>query len=46
MVSLTELYNIKETTFERLQELKSTRDPSRGNKSKNREKDVNVIDIT
>ena len=44
MVSLTELYNIKETTFERLQELKSTRDPARGNKGKNREKDYYFVD--
>ena len=36
MVSLTELYNVKEST---LTELKSDRDPARGNKSKNREKD-------
>ena len=33
MVSLTELYNVKEST---LTELKSDRDPARGNKSKNR----------
>jgi len=41
MVSLTELYNIKETT---LTELKSDRDPARGNKSKNREKDFYFVD--
>ena len=41
MVSLTELYNVKEST---LNELKSDRDPARGNKSKNREKDFYFVD--
>jgi hypothetical protein len=41
MVSLTELYNVKESTFS---ELKSDRDPARGNKSKNREKDFYFVD--
>ena len=41
MVSLTELYNVKESTFI---ELKSDRDPARGNKSKNREKDFYFVD--
>jgi len=41
MVSLTELYNIKEST---LTELKSDRDPARGNKSKDREKDFYFVD--
>ena len=41
MVSLVELYNIKEST---LTELKSDRDPARGNKSKNREKDFYFVD--
>ena len=41
MVSLTELYNVKEST---LTELKSDRDPARGNKSKNREKDFYFVD--
>ena len=41
MVSLTELYNVKEST---LTELKSDRDPARGNKSKNREKDYYFVD--
>jgi len=41
MVSLTELYNIKEST---LTELKSDRDPAKGNKSKNREKDFYFVD--
>ena len=43
MVSLIDIYNIKESTFERLQEIKSTRDPSRGNKATNREKDFELI---
>ena len=41
MVSLTDIYNIKEST---LNELKSDRDPARGNKSKNREKDFYFVD--
>jgi hypothetical protein len=41
MVSLTELYNVKEST---LTELKSDRDPARGNKGKNREKDFYFVD--
>ena len=41
MVSLVELYNVKEST---LIELKSDRDPARGNKSKNREKDFYFVD--
>ena len=41
MVSLIELYNVKEST---LIELKSDRDPARGNKSKNREKDFYFVD--
>ena len=41
MVSLVELYNVKEST---LTELKSDRDPARGNKSKNREKDDYFVD--
>ena len=41
MVSLVELYNVKEST---LSELKSDRDPARGNKSKNREKDFYFVD--
>ena len=43
MVSLTEIYNIKESSFERLQELKSNRDPARGNKGKNREKNFKLV---
>ena len=41
MVSLLEIYNIKESVFN---ELKSDRDPARGNKSKNREKDYYFVD--
>ena len=41
MVSLTELYNVKEST---LTELKSDRDPARGNKGKNRQKDFYFVD--
>ena len=41
MVSLVDIYNVKETT---LTELKSDRDPARGNKSKNREKDFYFVD--
>ena len=40
MVSLTELYNIKESTFS---ELKKNRDPARGNKGKNREKGFKLV---
>ena len=41
MVSLVDIYNIKESTFS---ELKKDRDPARGNKGKNREKDFYFID--
>ena len=41
MVSLTKLYNIKESNFS---ELKQDRNPARGNKAKNREKDFYFID--
>ena len=41
MVSLTELYNVKETT---LTELKSDRDPARGNKGKTDAKDFYLVD--
>ena len=44
MVSLIDIYNIKESSFERLQELKSNRDPARGNKAKDREKDFYFVD--
>jgi len=43
MVSLVDIYNIKESSFERLQELKSNRDPARGNKGKNREKNFKLV---
>ena len=41
MVSLTELYNIQESFFS---ELKKDRDPAKGNKAKNREKDFYFVD--
>ena len=41
MVSLTEIYNVKESVFN---EIKAKRDPARGNKAKNREKDFYFID--
>ena len=44
MISLTKIYNIKESTFNKIQELKSTRDPARGNKGKDREKDYYFVD--
>ena len=40
MVSLLDIYNIKESTFS---ELKKDRDPARGNKAKNREKDFKLV---
>ena len=40
MVSLLEIYNIKESTFN---ELKKDRDPARGNKGQNREKDFYFV---
>ena len=45
MVSLIDIYNIKEST---LNELKKDRDPARGNKGKNREKDFlyTTFDVT
>ena len=44
MASLVELYNVKESTFEKIQELKSTRNPARGNKGKSRERDFYFVD--
>ena len=44
MVSLLDVYKIKESTFDRLNELKKDRDPARGNKGKNQEKDFYFID--
>jgi hypothetical protein len=41
MVSLVDIYNIKESTFS---ELKKERDPSRGDKGKNREKEFYFVD--
>ena len=41
MVSLIDIYNIKEST---LNEIKKDRNPAKGNKAKNREKDFYFID--
>ena len=41
MVSLIDIYNIKESTFN---EIKSDRNPARGNKAKGREKDFYFVD--
>ena len=41
MVSLVDIYNIKESTFN---EIKSDRNPARGNKAKGREKDFYFVD--
>jgi hypothetical protein len=40
MVSLVDIYNIKESTFS---ELKKDRDPARGNKAKDRERDFKLV---
>ena len=40
MVSLLDIYNIKESTFS---ELKKDRDPARGNKAGNRERDFKLV---
>ena len=42
MVSLIELYNIKESTI--TEDIRDSGDPSRGNKGKNREKEYYFID--
>ena len=41
MVSLTELYNIKESSFS---EIKKNGDPARGNKGKDREREYYFVD--
>lgn len=41
MVSLTDIYNIDESTFS---ELKKDRDPSKGNKGKSSKKDFYLVD--
>jgi hypothetical protein len=41
MVSLVDIYNVKESTFS---ELKKDRNPAKGNKAKDREKDFYFID--
>ena len=40
MVSLTDIYNLNESVFS---EIKSDRDPARGNKGKNREQDFELV---
>ena len=40
MISLVDIYNINESSFS---ELKSNRDPARGNKGKNREKNFKLV---
>ena len=40
MVSLIDIYNIKESTFN---EIKSDRNPARGNKAKDRERDFELV---
>ena len=41
MISLIDIYKVKETT---LNELRSSRDPARGNRGQNREKDFYFVD--
>ena len=43
MVSLTEIYNVKESVFNKIVELKSDRDPARGNKGKSDAKDYYLV---
>ena len=40
MVSLIDIYNLNESVFD---EIKADRDPSRGNKGKNREQDFELV---
>ena len=42
MVSLTELYNVKESVF--VEDIKDHGDPARGNKGKNRSKEYYFVD--
>ena len=44
MVKLLDIYNIKESTFEKLTELRKDRDPAKGNKGKSSERDYYFID--
>ena len=44
MVSLLDIYNVKESDFKKIIELKSDRNPARGNKSKSKEKDFYFVD--
>jgi hypothetical protein len=44
MVSLVDIYNVKEPTFNKIHELKAFGDPARGNKGQNRSKEFYFID--
>lgn len=44
MVSLVDIYNVKEPTFNKIHELKGFGDPARGNKGQNRSKEFYFID--
>ena len=44
MVSLTDIYNIKEVDFKKITELKSDRDPAKGNKGKTDARDYYFVD--
>jgi len=44
MVSLVELYNVKESTFNKLHELRTFGNPARGNKGQDRSKEFYFID--
>ena len=43
MVSLLDIYNIKESTFKKITELKGGGDPARGDKGENREKEFYFV---
>ena len=43
MVSLTDIYNIKEVDFKKITELKSDRDPAKGNKGKTDARDYYLV---
>ena len=44
MVNLVDIYNVKESTFNKIHELKAFGDPARGNKGQNRSKEFYFID--
>ena len=44
MVSLVDIYNVKELTFNKIHELKAFGDPARGDKGKDRSKEFYFID--